>query len=145
MRNISTSYILEVGTVNLKLTTGKTVHLKNMQHAPTINKNLMSVSLLCRDGYKLVFESNKIVMSKCGNFVGKCRISRGLFCLSNSDYSCNLNIAPMTKNKICEDDVWKPHFCRIRFHTIAIMSRLDLIPKFNIVKGSKCQSCVQAK
>jgi hypothetical protein len=25
------------------------------------------------------------------------------------------------------------------------MSRLELIPKFNIIKGSKCQSCVQAK
>jgi hypothetical protein len=32
-----------------------------------------------------------------------------------------------------------------RYDTIARMSRLELIPKFNIVKGSKCQSCVQAK
>jgi hypothetical protein len=33
------------------------VQLKNMQHVPTIKKNLVSGSLLCRDGYKLVFES----------------------------------------------------------------------------------------
>jgi hypothetical protein len=62
MGNGSAPSDLGVGMVELKLTSGKTVHLKNMQHAPTINRNLISVSLLCRNGYKLVFESNKVVM-----------------------------------------------------------------------------------
>lgn len=52
-----------VGTVNLKFTSGKNVRLKNVQHVPTINKNIVSGTLLCRDGNKLVFESNKIVVS----------------------------------------------------------------------------------
>jgi hypothetical protein len=64
MGNRSAASVLGVGTVELKLTSGKNVHLKNMQHAPTINRNLISVSLLCQDGYKLVFESNKVVLSK---------------------------------------------------------------------------------
>jgi hypothetical protein len=50
-----------VGTVDLKLTSEKI-----MQHVPTIGKNLVSGSLLCRDGFKVVIESNKFVMSKCG-------------------------------------------------------------------------------
>ena len=50
-----------VGMVDLKLTSGKTVQLKNMQHVPSIRKNLISGSLLCGDGYKLVFESNKCI------------------------------------------------------------------------------------
>ena len=37
------------------------------------------------------------------------------------------------------------HFFHIGIDTIARMSRLELIPKFDIIKGSKCQSCVQAK
>jgi hypothetical protein len=53
-----------VGTINLKLTSGKTVQLKNVQHVPSIRKNLISGSMLCRDGYKLVFESNKCILSK---------------------------------------------------------------------------------
>jgi hypothetical protein len=71
MRNGSHVCVLDVGMVNLKLTLRKTVRLKNMQHIPTIKKNLVSDSLLCRDGFKLVFESNKYVLSKYGNFVGK--------------------------------------------------------------------------
>ena len=71
MGNGSAAPVLGVGTVKLKLSSGKIVHLKNVQHAPSINRNLISGSLLCRDGYKLVFESNKVVISKFENFVGK--------------------------------------------------------------------------
>jgi hypothetical protein len=50
-----------------------------VQHVPTIKKNLVSGSLLCRDGFKLVFESNKYIISKFGTFVGKGYDSGGLF------------------------------------------------------------------
>jgi hypothetical protein len=88
MGNGSHAYVPGVGTVNLKLTSGKTMRLKNVQHVPTIKKNLVSGSLLCRDGFKLVFESNKCVLSKYGNFIGKGYESRGLFRLSLSE-NCN--------------------------------------------------------
>jgi hypothetical protein len=88
MRNGSHACVLDVGMVNLKLTLRKTVRLKNMQHIPTIKKNLVSDSLLCRDGFKLVFKSNKCVLSKYGNFVGKGHESGCLFRLSLSE-DCN--------------------------------------------------------
>src|SRR3954465_10206083 len=72
-----------VGTVDLKFTSGKIV-----QHVPTMNKNLVSGSLLCKEGFKLVFESNKVVISKYGQFIGKGYECGGLFHLSLSDF-CN--------------------------------------------------------
>jgi hypothetical protein len=71
MGNETHAHVLGVGTVILKFTSGKTVLLKNVHHVPSIKKNLVSGSLLCRDGYKLVFESNKCILSKYGTFVGK--------------------------------------------------------------------------
>jgi hypothetical protein len=103
MRNGSHARVLGVGTINLKLTLGKTVRLKNVQHVPTIKKNLVCGSLLCRDGFKLVFESNKCVMSKYRNFVGKCYKSGGLFHLSLSE-DCN-NVVNNVMN-IDESNVW---------------------------------------
>jgi hypothetical protein len=88
MENGSHVHVLGVGMVNLKLTSGKTMRLKNVQHIPTIKKNLVSGSLLCRDGFKLVFESNKCVLSKYGNCIGKRYESGGLFHLSLSE-NCN--------------------------------------------------------
>jgi hypothetical protein len=91
MGNGSHAYVLGVGTIILKFTLGKTVLLKNVQHVPSIKKNLVSGSLLCRDGYKLVFESNKCILSKYGTFVGKGYDSGGLFRLSLHDV-CNKSV-----------------------------------------------------
>ena len=44
-----------IGTVDLKLTSEKTMQLKNVHHVPSIKKNLISGSLLCHDGFKLMF------------------------------------------------------------------------------------------
>jgi hypothetical protein len=80
MGNRARAAIRGVGTVNLKLTSGNTV-----QHVSSIRKNLISGSLLCQDGYKLMFEYNKCILSKYGTFVGKGYESRGLFRLSLID------------------------------------------------------------
>ena len=89
MANGARASVHGVGMVDLKLTSGKTVQLKNVQHVPSIRKNLISGSLLCRDGYKLVFESNNCILSKYGTFVGKDYKSGGLFRLSLSDACFN--------------------------------------------------------
>jgi hypothetical protein len=52
--------------VDLKFTLAKIVQLRNVQYVPSMNKNLVSGSLLCRDGFKVVLESNKVVVSKHG-------------------------------------------------------------------------------
>jgi len=62
MGNGSHASVRGVGTIDLKFTSRKIVQLKNMQHVPTINKNLVSGSLLCKDGFKVVLESNKLVV-----------------------------------------------------------------------------------
>jgi hypothetical protein len=63
MGNGSHASVHGVGMVDLKLTLGEIVQLKNV---PSINKNLVSDSLLCRDGFKIVLESNKFVVLKYG-------------------------------------------------------------------------------
>jgi hypothetical protein len=45
-----------VATIDLKLTSGKIVQQKNVQHVLSINKNLVSGFLLCRDGFKVLLE-----------------------------------------------------------------------------------------
>jgi hypothetical protein len=80
MGNGSHARVLGVGTVNLKFISIKIVRLKNVHRVPTIKKNLVSGSLLCRDGYKLVFKSNKCILSKFITFIGKHYDSGGLFC-----------------------------------------------------------------
>jgi hypothetical protein len=84
-----------------------------VQHVPTIKKILVSGSLLCRDGYKLVFESNKCIISKFGTFVGKGYDNGGLFHFSLSVDNCNKVV-----NHVFNDDepnVWHSRLCHINF------------------------------
>jgi hypothetical protein len=67
MGNGSHATVLSVGSVDLRFTSGKIMRLKNVQHALSIKKNLVSRSILCRDGFKLVFELNKVVISRYGS------------------------------------------------------------------------------
>nr|AAT81746.1 integrase core domain containing protein [Oryza sativa Japonica Group]ABF96757.1 retrotransposon protein, putative, Ty1-copia subclass [Oryza sativa Japonica Group] len=106
MGNGSLAAVHGVGMVDLKLTSGKTVQLKNVQHVLSIKKNLVSGSLLCREGFRLVFESNKCVVSKYGTFVGKGYDRGGLFRFSLDDMCNNHNVV----NHISENGS-KCHTC----------------------------------
>jgi hypothetical protein len=143
MGNGSHAHVLGVGTVVLKFTLGKTVLLKNVQHVPSIKKNLVSGSLMCRDDFKIVLESNKYVVSRHDTFVGKDYDCGGLFRLSLLDDVCNKVVN--TVNISNELDLWHSRLCHVNFGCLVLLANMNLIPKFNFAKGSKCHVCVQSK
>ncbi|TYK21073.1 pol polyprotein [Cucumis melo var. makuwa] len=71
MDNSSTSKLEGQGKVILKMTSGKELTLNNVLHVPDIRKNLVSSSLLSKNGFKLVFVSDKFVLSKNEMYIGK--------------------------------------------------------------------------
>ena len=88
--NSSTAKVLGKGRVDLKLTSTKILALHNMQHIPDVNKNLISDFLLNKHGYKLVFESKRVVISLNRNFIGKGYAYGGLFkCVAHSNNELN--------------------------------------------------------
>jgi transposase InsO family protein len=135
--------VRDVGTVDLKFTSGKIVQLKHMLHVPSIKKNLVSGSRLMKDGFKLVFESNKVVLSKYGTFVGKGYECEGMFRFSLEDF-CD-NVVNHVSTSVNETNVWHSRLCHVNFGCMTRLADMSLIPKFTFVKGSKCHACVQAK
>ncbi|RVW46387.1 Retrovirus-related Pol polyprotein from transposon TNT 1-94 [Vitis vinifera] len=83
MGNSATSEIKGQGKVILKMTSGKELTLTNVLYVPEIRKNLVSGSLLNNHGFRLVFESNKVVLSKSGMYVGKGYMSDGMWKLND--------------------------------------------------------------
>jgi hypothetical protein len=80
-----------------------------------------------------VFESNKVVLSKFGTFVGKSYESGGLFRLSvlNNHSSYHVNV------------VWHSRLCHVNFEAIKRLSDMTLIPEYKHVKGVKCGISLQ--
>ena len=70
MGNPNKAKFLGKGTIEVKMSSGKMMILTNVFHVLNI-KNLVSANLLCKSGVKALFESNKLILSKNGIFLGK--------------------------------------------------------------------------
>ena len=62
----------------LRLTSGKELTLNNVMHVPDIRKNLISGTLLSKNGFGVNFNSDKLVLSKHGVYLGKGYVKDGL-------------------------------------------------------------------
>ena len=71
MGNSAVSKVEGKGKVILKWTSGKELTLNEVLHVPDIRKNLISESILSKKGFRMVFESDKFVLTKGGIYVGK--------------------------------------------------------------------------
>ena len=79
MGNSAVSKVEGKGKVILKWTSGKELTLNDVLHVPDIRKNLISGSILSKKGFRMVFESDKFVLTKGGMYVGKDYLVDGLF------------------------------------------------------------------
>ena len=66
----------------LKLTSSKVLTLSDVLHLLDIPWNLVSISLLVKVGVRILFDSEKIVLTKNDVFVGKDYCNQGLFILN---------------------------------------------------------------
>jgi len=82
MGNHNSSKVHGKWTVEMQFTFGKKLILTNVLHVPEIKMNLVSASLLCKRGIKVVIESDNLILSKNRIFIGKGYSCNGLFKLS---------------------------------------------------------------
>ena len=91
MGNSSTFKVEGKGKAILKMTFEKELTLNDVLHVPEIRKNLVFESLLSKKGFRLVFESDKFVLTKSGIYVGKGYMSNELFKMNVMTIVSNFN------------------------------------------------------
>ena len=131
MENSSTSKIKGIGKVVLKMTTGKFLTLKDVLHMLNIQKNLVSGSLLSKNGFKLVFESDKFSLFKSGMYVGKGYLSNDLFKM-NVMTAIDNNKGTSSVYILESSNVWHGRLGHVNYHTLHRLINLNLLPKFEI-------------
>ncbi|KAH9669996.1 hypothetical protein KPL70_022027 [Citrus sinensis] len=138
MGNNNAAIVAGKGVVEINFTSGKKVTLYNVFHVPSVRKNLISASCMCKHGLKIVLEGNTCIVSKNGLFVGKGYSCDGMYKLSINNN--NINLAYIVES--C--DVWHARLAHLNFRSLKYMSKHGLI-NCNDVKGHKCEICIQAK
>ena len=82
MENSATSEIKGQEKVVFQMIYGKELTLKNVMYVSEILKNLVFGSLLNNHGFRLVFESDKFLLSKSGMYIGKGYMRDGMWKLN---------------------------------------------------------------
>ncbi|GJU83818.1 retrovirus-related pol polyprotein from transposon TNT 1-94 [Tanacetum coccineum] len=142
------------GTVKLKFTSGKVITLQNVYHVPSIPKCLISVSKLDEHGFKITFESRKVVISKHGVFVGKGYILGGMYRVDDSCGSVgktvktNVSVVEpyfeTNEKSVCTISLWHKRLAHTNVKNIEKMKNNGLI-KFQNKDFEKCETCVKSK
>ena len=148
MGNSSSSKVEGRGKVILKMTSGKELTLNDVLHVPDICKNLVSGSLLSKNGFKLVFVSDKFVLTKNEMFVGKDYLSDGFFKMNVMTVvpkSINNNKIDSSAYLLESSNIWHGRLGHVNYDTLRRLIHLDYLPKFNIDPNQKCETCVESK
>ena len=146
MGNSSSSKVEGKGKVILKMTSGKELTLNDVLHVPEIRKNLVTGSLLSKKGFRLVFEFEKIVLTKSGIYVGKGYMSNGLFKMNVMTIVSDFNNKNTSSAYMLESsNIWHGRLRHANFDTLCKLMNLELLPKFNIDANHKCETCVESK
>ncbi|RVX16188.1 hypothetical protein CK203_014489 [Vitis vinifera] len=128
MGNAFSSMIEGKGDVVLNLTSGKKLTLMDILFVPEIRKNLVSASLLSKKGSKLVFESDKLVLTKGGTFMGKEYMSEGLFKLNvfnGNVIASTINKRFMSSAYIVEScELWNSRLGHVNYRSMYKMENL---------------------
>ena len=115
--NNDTTKVEGKGTVELQFTSGKKLILINVLYVPEIRKNLVSANLLCKKGVKAVIESDNLILSKGGVFVGK-----GYSC--DSMYKLSINKIITNSAYIVESSsLWHYRLAHLNYRSLKFMSK----------------------
>ena len=106
--------VIGKGKVLLKLTSGKVLALCDVLHVPDIRWNLVSISLLGKAEVKILFDSDKIVLTKNDAFVGNDYYNQGLFMLNVYDI-INNNTSSSFAYIVDSCDIWHDRLGHVNF------------------------------
>lgn len=132
MGNSSNSKVLNKGNILLKLSSSKILSLNNVLYVPALHRNLISCGLLNKANIKLIFESNKLVLSRNGNYVGKGYLSGGLFVIK---IVSNASTSTCTVKSL---DMWHARLGHVNFHSLKMLKKMKLLPNLNNKNFNKC-------
>ncbi|GJR60008.1 retrovirus-related pol polyprotein from transposon TNT 1-94 [Tanacetum coccineum] len=145
MGNSATADIKGEGDVILKMTSEKELKLTNVLYVPEIRKNLVSGWLLNKFGFRLVFESDKFVLSKNQMYVGRGYAMNGMFKLNVMVVKNEINKMNSSAYLIESSNVWHGRLGHVNFNSMRRLIKFNSIPNCHIDSKYKCETCVEAK
>lgn len=135
MGNSKTSDIQGVGKIVLKMTSGRKLTLNEVFYVAEIHKKLVSIWLLKKHGFRLVFDSDELVLTKNGVYVVMGYVDRGILKLCVMDIKPNESYNEMNNSStylIESSNIWHARLGHVNFDALHCLIKLNHIPHFHI-------------
>nr|GEX39806.1 Pol polyprotein [Tanacetum cinerariifolium] len=145
MGNSAIADIKGEGDVALKMTSEKELKLMNVLYVLEIRKDLVSDWLLNKFDFRLVFESDKFVLSKNQMYVGRGYAMNGMFKFNVRVVKNEINKMNSSAYLIESSNVWHDRLGHVNFNSMHRLIKFNSIPNFHIDSKYKCETCVEAK
>ena len=137
----------------MKWTSEKELSLNDMLHNSDICKNQISGSILSKNGFRMVFESDKFVLTKGRMYVGKGYLVDGLFkanvaVVDKKSVYLYLKLINKEKSSVYLHEssiLWHDRLGHVNYKSLKNWSNLGYIPKLNLKEIRKCVICDEAK
>ncbi|PHT26612.1 Dicarboxylate transporter 1, chloroplastic [Capsicum baccatum] len=142
MANSATAKVKGTRKICLKMTSDKALTLNSVLYVLELRRNLISVSLLDKNGFKCVTVSGKIIVSKGEMYVGKGYLTEVLYKMNVMTVEMNKSL---NSSYLLESyDLWHERLGHVNYKTLRKLINLEVLPNFECNK-SKYQTCVESK
>ena len=132
----ASSEIKGQGKVVLEMTFRKDLTLTNALYVPEIRKNLVFGSLLNSHGYRMVFKSNKFVLSKSGMSVGKGYISNGMWKFNvMTIIKSDMNNARTSTYMLESSNLWHGRLRHVNYDALRRLINLNHISHSKLIQN----------
>jgi hypothetical protein len=139
MGNYNSAKVLGKLTIELYFTSGQKLSLIIMFDVLEIRKNLVFVSVLSKKGFKIVLESDKVIVTKSEMFVGK-----GFSC--DDIFKFNINEINVSSSYMVESTsfIWHGRLGHLNYRYLKYMCKHGYI-SYQHDNNDKCEVCIQSK
>ena len=101
---------------------------------------------MIKNGFRLVLESEKVVLTKDGMYVGRGYMTDGLFKLNV--LTVVPTIASNNKNSsfayiVDSSHLWHSRLRHVNYGSLCTLVNLECLPKFNLDPNHKCEVCFE--
>jgi hypothetical protein len=138
-----------IGTLQLELHSGFILRLFDVLYVPSIQRNLVSISKLDRDGYSCTFGNNRCVISFNGYIICYAPLHDELYLLSHNNNVSVLNVSNVNhkhkRGKKTSSKLWHFYLGHISKGKMEHLIREEILPKLDFSNLEQCVDCIKGK
>src|SRR5512136_379647 len=133
---------MTVGSLDLHLSSGLVLNLKNVYYVPSVFRNIISVSCLDAEGFCFEIHNSSMVIRKDGLFYANAFISNGLYLLEIKDNKqlLNFNNKSLKSSQSVETLLWHHRLGHINERRMKKLQQTNLLDSFGDTAIGTCES-----